>query len=345
LFDSPAMPVASPYAAVPYGWLQPTYAPPVYQPAPQPSYGYAPDAYAPTSDVQVASLQQQLAAIDAQLQALLQGALAQGQQLYQQLFQPATPPAPAPQPQPVPAPAGRGQASFNIGSFNVLGNSHTTAGGEKPQMASGPARMHKAVQLIQEKHLDVVGFQEFQAVQAKEFNKLVGKQYGLFHAKGDTVNSIAWNKAKFDFVSGSTYKIPYFNGHMVSVPIVRLRDKQTGKEAYFMNVHNPADTYRFHHQQAYRERATQIEADTINRLKASGLPIFFTGDMNEHEPWFDRLTARTPMVTANDAKTRAHGIDWITATPGVHFDHFQRDRSAFVQATTDHPVVTAHASY
>lgn len=339
LFDTPAMPVASPYAAVPYAWLQPSYAPPAYPP--QPSYGYMPDAYAPSQGVQVASLQQQLLAIDAQLQALLQGALAQGQQLYQNLFQPATPPVPAPQPVPHQA------TDFKIGSFNVLGDSHTKAGGEKPQMASGATRMHKAVQLIQQKGLDVVGFQELQTIQAKTFQQLVGKQYGLYpgngHGAGDSENSIAWNKAKFELVSAETFKVPYFDGHLRNMPIVRLRDKQTGQEAYFMNVHNPADTARFHHQQAYRERATQIEADTINRLKQSGLPIFFTGDMNEHEPWFDRLTGRTAMVTANDAKTRAHGIDWITATPGVHFDHFQRDRSAFVQATTDHPVVTAHA--
>ena len=95
VFDTPAMPVASPYAAVPYGWLQPSYVP-AYQPQSQPVY-YMPDAYAPSTDVQVASLQQQLLAIDAQLQALLQGALAQGQQLYQNLLgnwnQPATPPA------------------------------------------------------------------------------------------------------------------------------------------------------------------------------------------------------------------------------------------------------------
>jgi endonuclease/exonuclease/phosphatase family metal-dependent hydrolase len=253
------------------------------------------------------------------------------------LLQTALPQAPS-----QPAPSGRG-STFNIGSFNVLGNSHTRPGGEKPSMDAGPTRMHRAVQLIQQKQLDVVGFQEFQAPQAKEFQKLAGQQYGLFHAKGDTVNSIAWRKDKFQLVSAETFKVPYFNGHMVEMPIVRLRDKQTGQEAYFMNTHNPADTYRFHHQQAYRERDTQIEAATIARLKQSGLPVFFTGDMNEHEPFFDRLTHSTPMVTANDAKTRAHGIDWITATPGVRFDHFRRDRSKLVQATTDHPIVTARA--
>ena len=44
-----------------------------------------------------------------------------------------------------------------------------------------------------------------------------------------------------EFVSGSTFDIPYFNGNIRHVPAVLLREKSSGRTAYFLNVHNPAN--------------------------------------------------------------------------------------------------------
>ena len=64
-------------------------------------------------------------------------------------------------------------------------------------------------------------------------------------------------------------------------PYVKLRSLDTGVEAWFANFHNPAETSRFHRQQRFRDRATGIEIALANRLIATGLPVFITGDMNE----------------------------------------------------------------
>ncbi|MDB5096064.1 MAG: hypothetical protein JWM80_485, partial [Cyanobacteria bacterium RYN_339] len=252
---------------------------------------------------------------------------------------------PQPQPQPQPAPHGHGPTNFVLSSFNVLGYSHTEKGGNKASMASGVQRIHTIIQLLDQHHVDVAGLQEFQSPQAKEFLKVAGNRYavypGLSLHKGDSQNSITWRKDKWDLVKAQTFTIPYFEGHAAKQPVVLLRNKETGQEAYFLNVHNPADTADHHHQQAYRTRSTQIEADLIARLRQSGLPVFMTGDLNEHESAFQRLQAKGALITGNDAKTRKHGIDWLIATPGVHFSNFMRDRSKAEAAASDHPMVAA----
>ena len=96
--------------------------------------------------------------------------------------------------------------------------------------------------------LDVVGTQEFQETTqfdywvAKGYNKTWGSYYWNPAGKArDTENAIIWRKSKMEFVSGSTFDIPYFNGNTRHVPAVLLREKSTGRTAYFLNVHNPAN--------------------------------------------------------------------------------------------------------
>ncbi len=51
--------------------------------------------------------------------------------------------------------------SLVVASFNVLGHSHTTSGGNKPWMASGPARTQGMVALLRRHRVDVAGLQEY----------------------------------------------------------------------------------------------------------------------------------------------------------------------------------------
>ena len=93
-------------------------------------------------------------------------------------------------------------------------------------------------------------------------------------------------------------KIPYFNGSPRAMPYVKLRSLDTGVEAWFANFHNPADTSRFHRQQRFRARATGIEIRLANRLIATDVPVFITGDMNERDGYFCAMTSGAPMVAA-----------------------------------------------
>ncbi len=348
--------------------------------------GYAPPysgAPAPLPlDAQLTQLQLQLRGIEAQLNALLAGLSQPGVVASPA---PAVPPpavapaawsspldvarrfiawmsgwipAPAVQPvptppvvQPAPAPP-RAMTDFVISSFNVLGSSHTRPGGNKPGMASGVARIRSAAQLLEKHDVDVVGFQEFQGDQLKEFLRVAGKKYAVYPGvqlgKREVVNSIAWRKDTWEMVKPGHIEIPYFGGQKRKMPVVRLRHKVTGQEAYFANFHNPASTKSHPNQQHWRDLATAKEIDLANRLmRETGLPVFITGDMNEREEYYDRLTRATPMVAANEGPggraPRKMAIDWIFGSPGVRFSGYTVDRGAQVKRTTDHPMIVSRA--
>ncbi len=258
---------------------------------------------------------------------------------------PTAPPVPKPAPSPD-AP----QAQFRLSSFNVLGSSHTRHGGRG--RAPGVVRIRGVAQLLARHDVDVAGFQELQADQAHGLLRATGGGYALYPGPGrghDTDNSIGWRTARWQFVSATTESIPYFNGHRRAMPVVLLRHRATGITAWFGNFHNPAETSRYHHQQRWRTEATRIEAALANRLHASGVPLFITGDMNERGPYFCRLTAQAPsMVAARGGSNGAGGcrvgrpraVDWIFGSRGVQFSAYDEDRSDLVDRTTDHPVVS-----
>jgi hypothetical protein len=166
----------------------------------------------------------------------------------------------------------------------------------------------------------------------------------------DTENSIGWRRDKWTAVEKGTIEIPYFGGARRAMPVVRLRSRSTGLEAWFANFHNPAETRRFQHQQRFRTRATLRESKLANRLITStGLPVFVTGDMNERGSFFCRFTGMTPMVAARGGSNTGRclprgqgGIDWIFGSQGVQFFDYQVDDGHLVDITTDHPVVTTH---
>ena len=149
-------------------------------------------------------------------------------------------------------------AGFKVATFNTLGASHTTATGKHPGMASGPARTRGLVRLLERHHVDVAGLQEFQAPQYRAFIRLAGARYAVFHPPGDTENSIIWRRDRWRLVDGGWFTIPYFDGHRRRMPIARLTDRHgrgTGRLVAVLNVHNPADTRRYPHQQQWRARA------------------------------------------------------------------------------------------
>lgn len=239
-----------------------------------------------------------------------------------------------------------------ISSFNVLGSSHTRPGGNKPGMDPGPERMRRAIELLERHKVDIVGFQELQKDQLKVFQEKAGDKFGVYPGfklgKGDNVNSLAWRKDKWDLVKADSIAIPYFDGHKVDMPVVRLRNKETGQEAYFTNFHNPAST-RFHPgNEGWRDKATELQIDLVNRLrKESGLPVFVTGDMNERAEYYDKITRGTGMVSADEGpggrRPKNMGIDWIFGSPDVTFSDFVRDRGDLVRRTSDHPMIVSRA--
>lgn len=239
-------------------------------------------------------------------------------------------------------------ATFTVSSFNVLGASHIPPGDKR---ASGTTRIVWAKQLLDQRHVDVVGFQELQGVQYTKFMSITGGAWGVYPGltmrTRDAENSIGWRTSKFDLVNASTVNITYFNGNSRAMPIVLLRHKETGLLSYFSNFHNPADTARYPNQGRWRAEATRIEVALQNQLATSGIPRFMTGDMNERASYFCRVTKESPVRAARGGYWRDNvcyankprAVDWIFSSIRVSWRNYLEDRSALVAKTTDHPMI------
>jgi endonuclease/exonuclease/phosphatase family metal-dependent hydrolase len=255
------------------------------------------------------------------------------------------PPKKKPEPKPPPV------LDFTISSFNVLGASHTSGSGKRPGMAGGRVRASRAADLVRRHGSDVVGFQELQGVQLATLQRQTSMEFWPGFAMGnrDTENSIGWRRDKFTAVEKRVVHIPYFNGSPRAMPLVKLRSNDTGLEAWFANFHNPADTSRYHNQQRFRNRATNVEVRLARQLVATGTPVFITGDMNERASYFCAMTGGAPMMAARGGAheggcqaNRPRAVDWIFGSRGnVTFTGYYEDRSHLVDITTDHPVVVS----
>jgi hypothetical protein len=266
----------------------------------------------------------------------------------------ATPPASAASLAPTPprVPVAPPTLDFTLSSFNVLGSSHTsgTGKGKKAGMAPGSVRARWAAQLIRRHRAEVIGFQELQSGQLAILRRHTNLEFfpGSSMGRADSENSIGWRRDRWEAVETRTVTVPYFNGNGRQMPYVRLRNLATGLEAWFANFHNPADTRRFSGQQRFRSRATDIEVALANRLLGDGTPVFITGDMNDRDAYFCRLTGGAPMVAARGGSNNGvcrpenpRAVDWIFGSQGVTFTGYLEDRSALVNRTSDHPMLVA----
>jgi len=261
------------------------------------------------------------------------------------LGRPPAPPTPR-----LRTPEGLPSVDLTLGSFNVLGASHTRPGGSRPGHAPGAVRARWAAGLLERRGLDVVGFQELQPGQLRVLRAHTDLDFhpGLSLGRLGSDNSIGWRRAEWQAVERRSVDVPYFDGGPRVMPVVRLRHLRSGTEAWFANFHNPADTALFHHQQPYRLRATLVEARLARLLVATGLPVLITGDMNERAAYFCRLTSRAPMVAARGGSNvggrcrpdASSQIDWIFGSQGVQFDGYTEDDSALVDRISDHPLLT-----
>jgi endonuclease/exonuclease/phosphatase family metal-dependent hydrolase len=203
--------------------------------------------------------------------------------------------------------------------------------------------MARAVRHLNHHRADVVGFQELQRRQARAFERRTHGAFALWSGSRDTENSIAWRKSAFAFVAGTTQAIPYFGGRTRQMPVVLLRSKVSGQEIYFVNVHNPAHRRSAH----WRKVAMAREVALVRQLRTHGAPVLVTGDLNERDRAFCRLTAtgdlHTPAGGSHDdgaCRPPAYGpVDWVFGSPGVDYSSFTVDRATRLRRISDHPMV------
>ncbi len=238
---------------------------------------------------------------------------------------------------------------FTVTSFNVLGASHTTGGGRRG-FGSAAARMRTTVGLFRYHNVSVAGLQEFQASQLGMFTSLTGGSFGVYPGMSlgsqPVQNSIVWRKADWSLVRAQSTPIPYFR-RRVPMPQVLLRNNRTGREVWFANFHNPADKYG--PAQGARNTATAIEASLVRSFVAGGHPVIVTGDMNERESFFCRISAAAPLHGANGAyrsgsscrNASRTAVDWILGTTTVQFSSYALDESTVSRRISDHYMIRA----
>jgi hypothetical protein len=243
--------------------------------------------------------------------------------------------------------------TFRVSTFNVLGASHTSAGGNKKGWAPAATRMGWATSILEGADVDVVGFQEFESSQVNTFLSRTAGRWTVYPGNsGDPRNSIAWRTDTWELVRGDTVAIPYFRGRTVQMPYVLLRNLASDQDVYFINVHNPASTGRWGDNERWRDAATAREIALINQLHGQDVPVVLTGDFNERDEVFCKVTGSGAMVSASGGTAggggchppSGMGVDWIFGSSVVEFDGYVSQRTGLVQRATDHPFVAASAT-
>jgi len=244
---------------------------------------------------------------------------------------------------------------FVMASFNVLGASHTL--NSKKYATYGP-RMVGEVATLESHAVDVVGFQEIQAKQRAKFNALTENTWSMYPADSlraiDGENSIAWRNDTWTLVSASTRPIPYFDGNIRNMPVVLLSNNLTHTQAYFANFHNPASNPAHGDQWTWRRKAINLEAALANELAPSGIPVFFTGDMNERYKVFCRITGKSTLVAPRGGTNVPGGpygngcdpadpwyVDWIFTSRHIAHDGYVEDKTPALLHLTDHPIIVS----
>ena len=255
---------------------------------------------------------------------------------------------------PPPVPRLYGTQGIDLVSFNLLGANHTE---NSKVYATYPSRMKRAMALLDERKIDVAGLQEYQKPQAEWFDANGHDDtWGEFYfdpagKSWDPDNAIIWRRSTMELVESQTFSVPYFYGNLRAMPAVLLREKATGRTAWFVNIHNPASSVARGDHSGFRAQAVAVERQKVVELRATGRPVFLVGDFNDNDLAFCPLTADKLMISPNSQPSatcampeRYRSIDWIFAAGQVRFSTYLRDLSARDARITDHPIIqtTAH---
>jgi len=228
-------------------------------------------------------------------------------------------------------------SSFTIAQSNILGSQHTRGTGG---FAPGTVRAGMTASLLTSRGVDVGGMQE---VQADQLNVLRARMpaYSFWPATALGHNGLRlqvyWRTDRFTMIKNGSVSYT-FASQRIPLPYVLLRDDKSGAEFWMITAHNSAGGL-----EGQRDAGTAIEIGLINQLKATGLPVIITGDMNEHTEFFCKVAASTGMVAANGG-SGAGGchlpppplrVDWIMGGGGVSFSGYRQDGAGLGRAS-DH---------
>lgn len=125
----------------------------------------------------------------------------------------------------------------------------------------------------------MAGLQEPWAGQLQAILTAARGRYAAFPdpAEGDLAveSPLLWDTRRYEATRKTVIRTQFIR-RVMPRPVVRLRDKATGRQFWVMNIHNAPWDY-----QEKRNRATAAQIAKIQELEESGLPVFYVGDFNE----------------------------------------------------------------
>ncbi len=240
--------------------------------------------------------------------------------------------------------------SLTIGSFNVLGSQHTAPGGDRPSFPPASVRSAGAAGRIADHGVDIVGMQELQDDQLNALQSRTGMAAypGFQWGAAETDNSILYDPSRFEFVSGDRFTIP-FMGRPRPQPILRLRERSTGREFYVVNTHPSAHDGPY---LAERRQGQATLVSVVNGLKQSGLPVLVTGDMNDRELFYCNVVPQAGLTAPNGGSYSGGcspppgsiPVDWVVGS-GVSWSSYWRDTTPVTSKVSDHFFISATAAF
>jgi Endonuclease/Exonuclease/phosphatase family len=241
-----------------------------------------------------------------------------------------------------------GPFTVRIGSFNVLGSQHTAPGGDRKSFPVAAVRTAAAANLIAKHGVDILGTQELQDDQLRGIQARTGMAAYPGFAWGvvETDNSILWDPNVYELVTASKFTLT-FMGRVRPQPIVRLRDRATSREFYVVNTHPSAGGGPY---AAQRRAGQAILVGVVRNLKATGLPVFVTGDMNDREAFYCNVVPAAGL-TASSGGSYSSGcrpppgpiaVDWVVGS-GATWSNYWRDTAPVTQKVSDHFFISAIA--
>jgi hypothetical protein len=249
------------------------------------------------------------------------------------------------------------ETSFRIATYNVLGYHLTAPGGSRPGWGNGAGRVAAGKAKVEAAGVDILVLNEFESPQAAVFESDPewelhrGTANNTFRNGNYNGNAVAWKREDWRLVDESEFLVPYKT--TLHMPVLTLKNLDTGALVRVIAVHNPASTPKAGNQQAARNNARAIEIAGMRELRAEDpdIPIVVAGDMNERETVFCSfagtgfLQSSAGGSVGGACRYPRHGpVDWIFATLDLDFLGQDIDQS-FLGRITDHPLVLADVVY
>jgi len=94
-----------------------------------------------------------------------------------------------------------------------------------------------------------------------------------------------------------------------------------------------------------------VLVSVVKRLRATGLPVLVTGDMNDREQFYCHVAPPARLVASNGG-SYAHGcrppkspvpVDWVLGSKGTRWSGYWRDTRSETRRISDHFFVSATA--